>query len=459
MLGLAGSALLTAGGVQAGALPVRSPLTEGRAEVGIAVCYFGLVLLVGGWLLLGRLVRGDAPPGIRDLLVTLALWALPLLLGPPLCSRDVYSYLAQGTMTGAGLDAYTDGPARLGGVLAVQVPGVWQHTPAPYGPLFLACAAVVADLARDGVAAGVLGMRLLALAGVGLMVAALPALARHSGSDPAGAVWLGALNPLLLVHLVAGAHNDALMLGLLGVGLVVAYRRPLPGAVLVTLAALVKAPAALGLCAVAVLWARRLDGRGRGARATAAVAVTAAGVTALASAATGIGFGWIAALRTPVSPHNWAPTQLLGRATGALLEQGGSAHAHLASPVWQLAGLAAAAALTPLLWRRHARGSPVYPLGLGLAAFAALGPAFRPWYALWGLYPLAAAAPHATPRRVAPAASAALALVALPDGFAAGPLRLAVATAGGAAAAVVLWCCAGRPPVRVGARAARKDVA
>ncbi|GAA3291391.1 hypothetical protein GCM10020295_08100 [Streptomyces cinereospinus] len=61
----------------------------------------------------------------------------------------------------------------------------------------------------------------------------------------------------MLLHLVAGAHNDAMMLGLLGVGLVAALgRRPILGAVLVTLAALVKAPAVLGLAAIVVLQMR-----------------------------------------------------------------------------------------------------------------------------------------------------------------------------------------------------------
>ena len=55
----------------------------------------------------------------------------------------------------------------------------------------------------------------------------------------------------MLLHLVGGAHNDAMMLGLLVAGLAAALRRPpVLGAVLVTLAALVKAPAALGLLAV-----------------------------------------------------------------------------------------------------------------------------------------------------------------------------------------------------------------
>nr|WP_267246523.1 polyprenol phosphomannose-dependent alpha 1,6 mannosyltransferase MptB [Streptomyces sp. PR69] len=265
LLGLAGSTALAAGGATAGALPVREVLAagSGRAALGLVGVYFGLVLLITGWALLGRAVRGPEPPGRRTLLLTLCLWAAPLVLAPPLFSRDVYSYLAQGAMVEARMDVYAYGPSQLGGHLPAEVAPLWQHTPAPYGPVFLALASAIADASRAEVASGVFGMRVVALLGVALMALCLPALARHCGADPAAALWLGALNPLVLLHLVGGAHNDAVMLGLLGAGLVAALGRwPVLGAVLVTLAALVKAPAALGLAAVAALWARRRTGSG-----------------------------------------------------------------------------------------------------------------------------------------------------------------------------------------------------
>ncbi|GAB3936574.1 hypothetical protein GCM10027614_13300 [Micromonospora vulcania] len=71
---------------------------------------------------------------------------------------------------------------------------MWQ-TPAPYGPVFVAMAAVVSAVTGGKLVLGVLGLRLVALAGVGLLVAYLPRLARHCGVDPAAALWLGVLNP------------------------------------------------------------------------------------------------------------------------------------------------------------------------------------------------------------------------------------------------------------------------
>ncbi|GGY89516.1 hypothetical protein GCM10010300_37120 [Streptomyces olivaceoviridis] len=438
VMGLAGTAFLALGGETAGALPVRDLLAPASAQaaLGLVGVYFGVVLLIAAWVLLGRLVRGPEPPTPRALLLVLAVWAAPLLLAPPLFSRDVYSYLAQGAMVDAHMDVYAHGPARLGGPLADEVAPMWRHTGAPYGPAFLALASALSALTRGEVPAGLLGMRLVALLGVALMAVALPRLARHSGADPAAALWLGALNPLVLLHLVAGAHNDALMLGLLGLGLVAARGRgSVVGAVLVTLAALVKAPAVLGLPVVVALRVR--SGR-RPLPAVLTTAAASAATTVAATAVAGTGYGWIGALDTPVSRHNWALTSLLGRATGALLAHLGSGLAPLAVPAWHLLGLAATAVAVLLIWLRL-RPRPVYALGLSLLAVALFGPAIRPWYVLWGLFLIAAAAPSTSVRHRVAALAGVLALAVLPSGGPADPGQLVLAVSGAALGVVVLW--------------------
>ncbi|MFF8908248.1 polyprenol phosphomannose-dependent alpha 1,6 mannosyltransferase MptB [Streptomyces olivaceoviridis] len=438
VMGLAGTAFLALGGETAGALPVRDLLAPASVQgaLGLVGVYFGVVLLIAAWVILGRLVRGPEPPTPRALLLVLAVWAAPLLLAPPLFSRDVYSYLAQGAMVDAHMDVYAHGPARLGGPLADEVAPMWRHTGAPYGPAFLALASALSALTRGEVPAGLLGMRLVALLGVALMAVALPRLARHSGADPAAALWLGALNPLVLLHLVAGAHNDALMLGLLGLGLVAARGRgSVVGAVLVTLAALVKAPAVLGLPVVVALRVR--SGR-RPLPAVLTTAAASAATTVAATAVAGTGYGWIGALDTPVSPHNWALTSLLGRATGALLAHLGSGLAPLAVPAWHLLGLAATAVAVLLIWLRL-RPRPVYALGLSLLAVALFGPAIRPWYVLWGLFLIAAAAPSTSVRHRVAALAGVLALAVLPSGGPADPGQLVLAVSGAALGVVVLW--------------------
>ncbi|WP_055489374.1 polyprenol phosphomannose-dependent alpha 1,6 mannosyltransferase MptB [Streptomyces sp. TP-A0356] len=435
-LGLAGTAFLALGGETAGALPVADLVSpeSGRAALGLVGVYFGVVLLIVAWALLGRVIRGPEPPTPRALLLVLAVWAAPLLLGPPLFSRDVYSYLAQGAMVDAHIDVYAHGPVALGGPLADEVAPVWRDTAAPYGPVFLVVASALSGLTRGELPAGLLGMRLVALVGVALMAAALPRLARQCGADPVAALWLGALNPLVLLHLVAGAHNDAIMLGLLGVGLLVARGRlHVLGVVLVTLAALVKAPAALGLLAVIAL--RRHVGVVRAVTTTAAVALL---TTVVATAVAGTGYGWVAALKTPVSPHNWSPTSVLGRITGHVLEGLGSDLAPLAIPVWHVAGLLATTAAVVVIWLRL-RPAPVYALGLSLAVVAVLGPAIRPWYALWGLFLIAAAAPSTSVRHRVAAATAILALAVLPSGGPPDLAQVVLAVSGGVLAVIVLW--------------------
>ena len=166
--------------------------------------------------------------------------------------------------------------------------------------------------------------------------------------------------------------------------------------------------------------------------------LAAACTTVVATAVAGTGYGWIGALDTPVSPHNWALTSLLGRATGAMLEHLGSDLAPLALPVWHLLGLAITALLIAAIWWRL-RPRPVYALGLSLAAVAAFGPAIRPWYALWGLFLIAAAAPTTSVRHRVAAVTGVLALAALPSGGPVDSGQLLLAVSGGALAVVVLW--------------------
>lgn len=94
-VGCAGSGLIAVGGLGAGALPVGIPFFAGgsHARPGLVCVYSGLALLLLGWWWYGRVARQT---GIDDPWRTLALWVAPLLLAPPMFSREVYSYLAQG---------------------------------------------------------------------------------------------------------------------------------------------------------------------------------------------------------------------------------------------------------------------------------------------------------------------------------------------------------------------------
>jgi alpha-1,6-mannosyltransferase len=436
-VGVFGSALVAVGGLGAGALPARIEiLVAGRRhpDLGLVGVYAGLALMLLGWWWYGRAARGrtgpDEHPSGREAFVTLAWWVAPLLLAPPMFSRDVYSYLAQGQMLDAGLDVYRHGPAVLGGLVAGEVPAIWQQTPSPYGPVFLLVAVAVTAVAQSHLLLGVLAMRLVAVVGLVLLAAAVPVLARSGGVRPVAALWLTVLNPLVLIHLIGGAHNDALMVGLLAVGLAAAVRhRPVVATLLVVAAALVKVPAAVALAAVAGLWAAQMPGRWRVPRAlggTTAIAVVAtAAVTALA----GTGYGWVGALRTPISPYNWSVTGLLGRWAAALLTDDRTGAALMVAG-WRWAGVLATLVVAGLVWTYRERFGPIYGLGVVLIAVVVFGPALRPWYLVWGLVPLATSAVHPRVRRLLALSCAALVLLVLPSGFAARWDQVALAVLG-----------------------------
>jgi alpha-1,6-mannosyltransferase len=236
-------------------------------------------------------------------------------------------------------------------------------------------------------------MRVLALIGVALMIFAIPRLARLAGVEERFAIWLGVLNPLVLVHLVGDAHNDALMIGLMMAGLTLAIeRRPAAGAVMVTLAALVKAPGGLALIFIVPLWAAHLSGRARLVRAALAAGGIGIATVVATTELAGTGYGWIGALDTPTLAHTWTSiTTDLGYWGGVLAAHYGFATADQMLAWVRLAGLAGAGAICLFMLRKH-RTNPAMGVGLGLTAVLALGPVVHPWYLLWAIVPLAAAA-------------------------------------------------------------------
>ncbi|OLB81210.1 MAG: hypothetical protein AUI14_04140 [Actinobacteria bacterium 13_2_20CM_2_71_6] len=186
-------------------------------SIGIAVAGSRPIGLLGVALLTWAWYAGRRTIGWR----TAVLWALPLLVVPPLFSGDAYAYACQGQLLGHGLSPYRHGVADLPCTWVDRVPPLWRHTPTPYGPLWVVITEAASAMDRLWVAIGVL--RLVALAGIALAVAYGRRLARDTGADPDRVAWLAA-SPLVLLHAVAGVHNDALLAGLVVAGLAVAVR-------------------------------------------------------------------------------------------------------------------------------------------------------------------------------------------------------------------------------------------
>ncbi|RRQ28942.1 hypothetical protein DK926_05715 [Rhodococcus sp. Eu-32] len=452
--GAAGAILMAVGALGAGAQPVlQNPVAGVRvlslpsrmASSALTITMTGTVIVVLAWLLLGRFAVGRLRDGSvprrmtrSQLDRTLLLWILPLCVAPPMFSRDVYSYLAQSEITARGLDPYEIGPAGALGVdnvLTRTVPNIWRDTPAPYGPFFLWIGRGITWLTGENIVAGIFLHRLLALVGVALIVWALPRLARRCGVAAVSALWLGAANPLLLFHLVAGIHNEALMIGLMLAGTELALRAIesaspirntslallLSGAALIALSSTVKIPSLLALGFVGMALARRWGGTVKAVVSAAALlGVVAVIVHVGVSLASGLGFGWVHTLGTASVVRSWMsiPT-ILGVGTGfvgVLLGLGDHTTAvlSLTRPIASVvAGFVAIRMLVAVL---KGRLHPVGALGVSLGALVLLFPVVQPWYLLWAVIPLAAWATRPAFRVPAIVFSTIVSVILMPNG-------------------------------------------
>jgi hypothetical protein len=406
--------------------------------LGVVLLSVGLALVTAAWMMLGLLLRRGAP--LRPLARIAVLWSLPLMVAPPLYSRDVYSYAALGRMVSHHLSPYKGGPALLGSSRFVPpVSSVWLTTRSPYGPLFLSMASAAVRLAGNSVVRAVLSLRLLEVLGMALIALALPTLANAAGKDPARALWLGVCNPLVLLHFIGGAHNDAIFVGLIVGGLALAcVNRPAMGVLLCVLAAAVKAPGAIAAVFLIVQAVRRSPA-GRRLRALLGLTGLACGVFVLVTWATGLGWGWIGALGIPGSTHVLlTPALVLARIVSAVVGH----DAAVMSATRALGYLIIGVGIAYLLWRAPQLGT-TRACGLALALVVAAGPVVFPWYALWAVIVLAPAG-RRIERGFAIFASVVLTLVLEPSGSAMPDLVLMAAVALLAASAIAITL----PPVR-----------
>ncbi len=196
---------------------------------------------------------------------------------------------------------------------------MWVESPTPYGPLFLLVERAVADFAHPNAYLAALLFRLVAVLGVALLAYYVPVLARLHGVSPDRALWLGVLNPIVLMHFISGAHNDALMVGLVVTGLALAaQQRCIWGAVSVSLAVAVKPIALIALPFVGLLWSGRdgtwVDRIRSWALSGLALVSTLASVFLVADAGRGV---VSAAFGTPSGVLTWlSPTTALGKLVG-----------------------------------------------------------------------------------------------------------------------------------------------
>ncbi|MFR9753152.1 alpha-(1-_6)-mannopyranosyltransferase A [Nocardia sp. 004] len=437
LLGFFGAVMITFGGFGAGAVRRRDPLLEamhlswlrfGHGYALSTVCvWIGVLLMITAWVRLGRILiasddRAGTGPTPNELRAIVGIWITPLLFAVPMFSRDTYSYLAQGALLRDGFDPYQVGPVANPGILLDNVSSVWTTTTAPYGPVFLLLGRAITTVTGDNVVAGTIAMRLVMLPGLMLMMWAVPYLTRHLGGRPALALWLAVLNPLVLIHLIGGVHNEMLMVGLMCAGIaLVLERHHVAGIVVVAIGVAIKATAGVALPFLVWIWmlhererrAAQRVGRdpanlpaneqpGDAAEPTEDMphpALTFAKIAGLglsvfavvfvaASAVAGVGIGWLSALSGSKKIINWLslPTVMahmvtwvtpLGMDSVLSVTRMGCLLAMIAILAWTW-------------WRfRHSEREAVLGILIAFVAIVILSPAALPWYYSW---PLALAA-------------------------------------------------------------------
>lgn len=443
--GFGGAILIAIGGLGAGSTRQHDPLLESvglswlRFGHGLVVSsitmWLGVVLMLLAWLGLGRhVIAGKVTK--ESLLVVIPCWLLPLLTSVPVFSRDAYSYLAQGALLRDGFDPYLVGPVENPNALLENVSPIWSTTTAPYGPLFILIARFVTQIIGDDVVAGTMLLRLCMLPGLALLVWATPRVAQCLSTNASKALWICVLNPLVIIHLMGGVHNEMLMVGLMMAGIaLVLERHHVWGISVVALAVAVKATAGLALPFLVWIWMRRLvedanaqqqqgPQRQRSpltafAMASAASVAIVVAVFAVLSWIAGVGLGWLTALAGSVKIINWltvptAVANIINVFAGLFV----TVNFDAVLEITRIIGVLVIALSLPVVWWRHRHDERDAMFGVlwAMVIVVLMAPAALPWYYTW---PLAIAAPL-TQSRFAIAAIAAFStwimVIFKPDG-------------------------------------------
>lgn len=152
-------------------------------------------------------------------------------VAPVLLSHDVYSYVDYARLGVLhDLDPYVHPPlAAPADPAFAQV--TWTEATSAYGPLFTLLTYPLAWLPVGTAVAVLKAVAALSVLGIAAVTARLAA---WRGVDPLRTAAFVALNPLVLVHVVGGAHNDALtmLLAMLAVAALLSARELSAGAAL-----------------------------------------------------------------------------------------------------------------------------------------------------------------------------------------------------------------------------------
>ncbi len=387
--------------------------------IGVVMVYGGMLVLLRAWYDIVKIVSRHPGVPVSRLVPIFVAWMLPMLIVAPLFSRDMYSYAAQGEMMSHHISPYRYGTATLGqGPFTTSVDKMWQYVPSPYGPVFLTFDAWIVEATGHNMLASVEGLRFLALLGVALFAFAIPMIAKTFGRDGAVSFSLAVLNPLIILHLIGGGHNDALMLGLLAVGYALARKgHPVFGIIVCGLAAAVKVPAIIG--SLYIGWEYLGPNKSVKQRILPVFVALAATtvVIAVSAAVVGLGWGWVSGLSNPDTVRSWLDPATGLAIYGAKLVSnlGFGNHVSIFLTIARGGGLALAGVLCYRLLLKSDEVGSLWAMGWSMLLVVVLSPVVQPWYASWGFVFLAPVAVGAK-RKMIVVLSAISCYVGLPGG-------------------------------------------
>jgi alpha-1,6-mannosyltransferase len=315
-----------------------------------------------------------------------AVWGLILALvlgfavAPVLLSHDVYSYVDYARLgVRHGLNPYVNEPDSAPGDPAFAHV-TWIDGKSAYGPLFTL---LTYPLAWLPVATAVAVLKAVAALSVLATAALVARIAAWRGVEPLRAAAFVALNPLVLVHVVGGAHNDGLMmlLATAGVAAVLSARELSGGAALVAAAAIKVSAAFVAPFALIGTWSTgRKYPYMEGNRPVGRLLAGALGVAVAIGVAAYVAFRWEWLDALNVAWENQDRTSHLSLPTTFARISGLSPHACRTAALVLL--LALLAWLLFRTWRGGdwVRAAAWAGLGLLLATSWLL-----PWYLIWPL--------------------------------------------------------------------------
>jgi alpha-1,6-mannosyltransferase len=147
---------------------------------------------------------------------------LAFFLAPPLLSQDVFSYIAYARLgVEHGLNPYASRPFDIPGDPVFGFAGSKDAVDV-YGPFFTL---ISYPLAWVSVAVAFWSLKVVALASSLGLVFLVRSIAQKVNADSARAIAIVGLSPATLVHVVGGAHNEALTMLIVFAGIAFALSR------------------------------------------------------------------------------------------------------------------------------------------------------------------------------------------------------------------------------------------